>query len=354
VALPRFILDFRNRLLTDPRFISWAQRFPLTRPVARYNSSRLFDLLAGFAYSQVLAACVELNLLHHVGQNGSTLDLLSRAVGIAPERLDILVRAAVSLDVLAQRGERILLGSQGAALIAQPWIMRFIQHHKYFYQDLENAVELISERKGGEAMRRYWSYDGSSTGKDAYSALMAASQVAVSEQILAVFDFKRFGRMLDIGGGSGAFLRAVCTQNSAVDAHLYDLPGVVSLVESGSITTHGGDFRTDDLPKGMDLISVVRVIHDHDDDVVAGLFRNIRRACDAGTTVLIAEPFAGNRATARVTDAYFNLYFAAMGQGVTRSPQRIAEIAAPHGFSLQKVYRTHMPLITGAMTLLAK
>ena len=50
-------------------------------------------------------------------------------------------------------------------------------------------------------------------------------------------------------------------------------------------------------------------------------------AVPAGATLLIAEPFAGNPSTARVTDAYFNLYFAAMGQGRTRSPQEIAALA---------------------------
>jgi demethylspheroidene O-methyltransferase len=353
-VLPSFLLDFRNRLLTNPRFISWAQRFPLTRPVARYNSSKLFDLLAGFAYSQVLAACVELDLLGLVGRQGTTLEALSRGVALPPDRLEILVRAAVALDVLALKGDRVLLGSHGAALLAQPWIMRFIAHHKYFYQDLEKPVELLASKSGGAGMRRYWSYEDASTPKETYSTLMAQSQVAVSEQILAVFDFKPFRRMLDIGGGSGTLLRTVYGQNTHLQTHLYDLPGVVSLVTDPVITTHAGDFRNDPLPNGMDLVSIVRVIHDHDDDAVRALFGNLRRACEAGTTVLIAEPFAGNRATARVTDAYFNLYFRAMGQGVTRSPQRIAEIAASQGFALKRVYRTHMPLITGAMTLLAK
>src|ERR1700744_4305699 len=52
----------RNRLLASPGFQRRAAAFPLTRPVARRRAKALFDLCAGFVYSQVLQACVQLNV----------------------------------------------------------------------------------------------------------------------------------------------------------------------------------------------------------------------------------------------------------------------------------------------------
>ena len=49
---------WRNGLIRSPRFQRWAASFPLTRPVARRKANALFDLVAGFVYSQVLLACV--------------------------------------------------------------------------------------------------------------------------------------------------------------------------------------------------------------------------------------------------------------------------------------------------------
>ncbi|MEN0075545.1 MAG: methyltransferase, partial [Paracraurococcus sp.] len=60
-ALDR-LRDLREGLVADPRFRRWAARFPLTRPVARRRTRALFDLCAGFVYSQVLLACVRLRL----------------------------------------------------------------------------------------------------------------------------------------------------------------------------------------------------------------------------------------------------------------------------------------------------
>jgi len=54
---------FRVRMVADPRFQKWAASFPLTRWVARRRARSLFDLCAGFVYTQVLYAVVRLDLI---------------------------------------------------------------------------------------------------------------------------------------------------------------------------------------------------------------------------------------------------------------------------------------------------
>jgi demethylspheroidene O-methyltransferase len=44
-------------LVSRPSFRAWAARFWLTRPIARRRARALFDVCAGFVYSQVLFAC---------------------------------------------------------------------------------------------------------------------------------------------------------------------------------------------------------------------------------------------------------------------------------------------------------
>ena len=58
-AIPRW----RERLLTSPAFQRWAEANLLTRWIARRRATQVFDLMAGFVYSQVLLACVRLGLL---------------------------------------------------------------------------------------------------------------------------------------------------------------------------------------------------------------------------------------------------------------------------------------------------
>jgi demethylspheroidene O-methyltransferase len=350
VALPSFLLRLRNSLLSDPKVLAFAQRFPLTRPIARRKSADLFGLLAGFANSQILYACMQLRLLEHVGGAGISLAALADKTGLPEDKAALLVRAAVALDILNRDKELIVLGPHGAALIGQPWIMRFVEHHRHFYRDLEDPVALLHGQFAEGGLKSYWNYDDAAGDKSAYSELMAASQLAVSQQILGAYDFSQHRALLDVGGGSGAFLRAVGTRYPQLSLNLFDLPGVVPLAH-GHITRHSGDFRRDPLPEGMDIISLVRVAHDHDDSAVLALLRNVRRVCSPDTILLIAEPFSGNKATAAVTDAYFGLYFAAMGQGRTRTPRDIDVLAEQSGFTQAKIWPTNMPLITGVMTL---
>ncbi len=351
MALPSFLKRFRNRLLADPKFLAFAQSFALTRPVARAKSRDLFDLLAGFSYSQVLFSCVSLRVLEHLGQNGLSIQQLSAKIGLSEVKADTLVRAAIALNILDRDKANIILGPHGAALLGQPWIMRFVEHHKFFYRDLEDPVAMFQGKAAQDGLQSYWTYEQSESDKKTYSELMAASQQAVSHQILRAYNFGKHKNILDVGGGTGAFLQAVGARYPQLNLNLFDLPGVVKLAAPAtSLLRHGGDFRVDPLPKGMDLISLIRVVHDHDDDVVLAILRNIRAACSPATTLIIAEPFAGSTANAKVTDAYFNLYFTAMGQGRTRTPKAIAALAAAGGFGDAKTWPTDMPLITGMMT----
>ena len=74
-------LDFRDACLTSHRFHQFASRFPLTRPVVRKRQSELFDLVSGFVYSQILLACIELDVLPKV-KSGLTLAALSEQIDL--------------------------------------------------------------------------------------------------------------------------------------------------------------------------------------------------------------------------------------------------------------------------------
>ena len=75
----------------------------------------------------------------------------------------------------------------------------------------------------------------------------------------------------------------------------------------------GGDFRTDPLPKGADIVSLVRVIHDHDDEAALAILNAAWKALPEGGTLLLAEPMAGT-AGRRGRGGLFRLLFAGDGQ----------------------------------------
>jgi demethylspheroidene O-methyltransferase len=243
-----------------------------------------------------------------------------------------------------------MLGQLGAALHGDPGISAMIDHHRHLYADLVDPVALLRRGGGGGALSRYWAYaessDPAASGGAAvapYSALMAASQRMVAEQVTAAYDFSQHQRLLDVGGGEGVFVRAAKVEAPRLEVALFDLPAVAA--RAGDITTYGGNFFEDPLPQGYDLISLVRILHDHDDEPAMALLRNIRRSLPPGGRLMIAEPMAGTRGAEAMGDAYFGLYLWAMGSGRPRTVQEIKAMLAEAGFAKVREIRTDLPMI---------
>jgi demethylspheroidene O-methyltransferase len=353
---------WREGLTASPSFRRWAAGFPLTRPYARKRARALFDLCAGFVYSQVLFACVRLRLFDHLQQGPVEEARLATLLDLPPEGTLRLLRAAAALELVARRDDgRWALGPLGAAMVGNPGIAAMVEHHALLYADLADPVALLKRPRGGNALSGYWAYSGndsaSALGRDSthdYTALMAASQPMVAEEVIAAYDFRRHRCLLDIGGGSGAFLAAVAASAPDLRLMLFDLPAVAEqgrerfqrLRLDQRATTHGGDFTQDPFPQGADLISLVRVLHDHDDEVVLALLRRVRAALPPGGRLLIAEPMSGTRGAEPAGDAYFGFYLLAMGRGRPRTPGELQAMLTAAGFAQSRLIPTHTPLLT--------
>ncbi len=118
---------------------------------------------------------------------------------------------------------------------------------------------------------------------------------------------------------------------------------------SDRVDVTGGSFLHDALPAGADVISLVRIIHDHDDESVRALLRAAHNALPSGGQLLIAEPMAEAAGAETVGDAYFGFYLLAMGRGRARTPGEIEKLLESSGFSRFRQVPTRRPLLTGVM-----
>jgi demethylspheroidene O-methyltransferase len=106
--------------------------------------------------------------------------------------------------------------------------------------------------------------------------------------------------MLDVGGGEGRFVSAVAQRAAGLELMLFDLPPVAALARqrlaglglADRVQTFGGSFFDDPLPQGADLVTLVRVLFDHDDEHALAILKAARAALPSGGTVLVAEPMA--------------------------------------------------------------
>lgn len=356
--------DARNRLLASARFRHWAAGSWWTRPVAQARAAEVFDLVAGFVYSQVLLAAMQLRLFELLHEGPADSSTLARRMAL-PEAGAVRLLAACAALRLAERrsGGRWGLGPRGAALVGEPGLAALVTHHVALYRDLADPVALL--RRGGPTqLGAYWPYaqDGDpgrlgDADVAAYSTLMTASQPMVAEQVLDAVRLHGHRCLLDVGGGEGAFVQAVAQRVPQLGLMLLDLPAVAArararLAESGlgaRVQVHGGDFLRQPLPWGADVISLVRVVHDHDDAAVQQLLRAAHAALPPRGRLLLAEPMASTRGAQAMGDAYFGFYLLAMGSGRARSGATLAALLQGAGYVQVRELRTRQPLLAGVI-----
>jgi demethylspheroidene O-methyltransferase len=348
-------LALRDRLLARPGFQRWAARFPLTRPVARREARALFDVCAGFVYAQVLTACLELNVFERVAARPVRVAELAAACAVPVPAMTMLVRAAASLRLLSMRGEAVRLGGLGAALRGNPGVAAMVAHHRVFYADVADPVALL-RGEVATGLRRFWPYKGGDGDFAGYSALMAATQPMIAAEVLAAYEVRGHACVLDVGGGDGSFLRAVAKRSPGARLWLFDLPAVAARAEAAfaqagvsGARIFAGDVVADKLPLGADLITLVRVLHDHDDAVALQILQAVRAALPSEGVLLVAEPMAGTRGAEPIGDAYFGFYLLAMGSGRARRAAELEALLAAAGFARVRRVPTSQPMLTSVL-----
>jgi demethylspheroidene O-methyltransferase len=351
----------RDRLLSSADFRRWAVGFPLTRPIAQRRAHALFNLCGGFVYSQILFACVQLKLFDILAEGPQSGPNLARRLALAPDATARLIAAAVSLRLVSRRsGDRFGLGPLGAAMVDNEAVAAMVRHHAILYRDLKDPVGLLRGEPVDTELSRYWAYARSthpgrlSAERVAdYTTLMAGSQTMIATEVLDAYPIARHRRLLDVGGGDGTFLTAAAARAPRLSLILFDLPPVAERARarfaamdvSGRMNAVGGDFLSSQLPRGADLVTLIRVLHDHDDNDALALLRVIRQALPADGTLLIAEPMSETPGSEAVGDAYFGFYLLAMRSGRPRTQARITELLREAGFTQVRPIRTKSPLL---------
>jgi len=358
-------LDWRDARLVHPWFRRWAMAWRLPRALVRRRARSLFDLMAGFVYSQTLLACVRLRLFDHLATGPQTLPRLAALTGVPEAGLERLLRAACSLQLLQQRDTGAYgLGVLGAPLVDNPGIAAMVEHHALLYEDLRDPVALLKADAPTGRMASYWVYANtaqpgvlSDADVAAYSALMSATQPMIAEEVLQAVDLRRHRCLLDVGGGEGRFVQQAAEHAPHLQLMLFDLPAVVErarerLTRAGlgrRCTVHGGDFAQDGLPAGADIISLIRVAFDHPDERVLAVLRAVHTALPPGGTVVLAEPMSGTPGAEPMGEAYFGFYLMAMGRGRPRTPEHLGRLLAAAGFGAVQLMPTRLPLQTRVM-----
>ena len=185
--------------------------------------------------------------------------------------------------------------------------------------------------------------DRNSAESNTFNSAMADRTRAVVPQIIKSYDFSRFTRLVDVGGGNGQLLAKILTSTPELRGVLFDQPAGVSeardmlwatgVADRCEVTA--GDFFAG-VPQGGDAYLLKSVIHNWDDEKATEILRNCRDAMGVDGTLLLVERVMPARvespALGRVVWSDVNMLVNTFGRERTEAEYR--DLLAAAGFEL--------------------
>ena len=115
--------------------------------------------------------------------------------------------------------------------------------------------------------------------------------------VVELIDTTNVKRMLDVGGGSGAYSTAFARMREGLTAVVFDLPDIVPLARgyieeeglAGKVTAVPGDYTKDVLGAGFDLVFLSAVVHSNSADTNRALLRKCSDALAPGGQVVVQD-----------------------------------------------------------------
>ena len=266
----------------------------------------LMQASRAFQESRVLLTALELDMFTALG-NGATAVDVSTKLGTDPRATDMLLNALVAVGALLKRDGVFRCTEVSKAL--GPARMG-LMHMVHLWDTWSTLTECVRSGKA-TTTRGPESFPEART--RAFIAAMHARAQENAEQTAQLSGIRDAKRMLDVGGGSGAYSIAFAMTCPALHAEILDLGTVVPLAEEyireaglqSRVRVRPGDMLTTDFGEGYDLVLLSAVCHMWSEDNNRALIKRCAQALVPGGHLVIREFILDEERTAPPFAALF-------------------------------------------------
>jgi hypothetical protein len=267
----------------------------------------LLRLIAGYMPAFTIGTALRLGILESVGEAGMTADELARVTSTHAPSLTRVLRALAALGVLAEDSPGTFrLTPRGALLRREEPGSLYGIATVMLDESMWGAWPALDHtvRTGQQAFEYvygtdYMTHTGWADGsplREPVDLWMIEDTRSVAPFVVSCFDFGRFSKVVDVGGGSGPLvatilaahphLRGIVLDCADGIAHTPRVLGEAGVADRCEIRT--GDFFVSVPPADVCVCKSV-VFNWADDDRVLTIFRNCRRALPREGRLLLVE-----------------------------------------------------------------
>jgi len=315
----------------------------------------LTQAIQAFQQSRAILTALELDVFTAVGQ-GSTAAEAAAKLHTDPRATEMLLNTLVALNLLAKRDKVFQDMPASARYFAagSPDDARAgLMHIAHLWRRWSNLTECV---RRGTAVDGQEAGDRGEEWTRAFIAAMDRNARERAAQVVRALGTDGVKRMLDVGGGSGAYAIAFARANETLHADVLDTTAVVPIAQAHidkaglaqRVKTRVGDLRKDKLGEGYDLVLLSAICHMLSSEQNRDLLRRCHDALAPGGRAVIQDFLLKPDKTGPKTAALFSLnMLVGTKSGASYSEDEYAAWLREAGF--QDVQRMFLPGPTGLM-----
>ncbi len=313
----------------------------MTHPQPELTAQDIQRIATAFRESRILLSGFEMGVFTAIGDGARSAADIAQAVGAEASACVRLLDALCAMGFL-RKDAGLYENAPVAArhlVRGRPGYLAGLAHTNHIF---DNWARLSSVVRDGQAGNRLHVQAWDEARVEAFIGAMHARGVTQARALAPLIDMNGVSRVLDVGGGSGAFAMEIIRNHPNARATVFDLPSVIPLtrryVEEAGLSDRVdfavGDYATDELPPGCDLAFLSAVIHSNSAELNTELFRKCRCALNPGGRIVVLDWIMDDGRTAPPPGALFAInMLVATPFGNCWTEKEIASWLAAAGFS---------------------
>ncbi|MBP1633637.1 MAG: Acetylserotonin O-methyltransferase [Acidobacteria bacterium] len=254
----------------------------------------ILEIATAFQLSRALLTAFELDVFTVLNDQSLTSAEVASAVDADPRATDRLLNALVALGLLAKGGDRFTNRPPAAASLVRgkPGFMAGLAHTANLWRTWSGLTDAVRE---GRPPARPPVNDRGDDWLRSFIAAMHWRARDAAPEVVALAGLEPRSRVLDLGGGSGAF--AMAFARAGHDAVVFDLSNVIPLTRAYAseeglgerVETLAGDYLHDPIGEGYDAVLLSSVVHSHPPEENRRLLRKVAAALRPGGRIIVRD-----------------------------------------------------------------
>jgi hypothetical protein len=228
----------------------------------------LLEIVNAYRKSRIILSAHELNIFTFLGNDSLSSATIAEKIGTHPRATDRLMNALVAIGLLEKSGSLFTNTDFSSRFLVktEPAFLGGLSHQVHLWNTWSSLTEAVKRGSSVTIKESFGERD-----EEWVKSFLAAmhSRIQQAKEVAELLDLSGVKKMLDVGGGSGAFSYAFIRINKDIVSTVFDLPSVVPVTQryieqegfSGSVSTLAGDYLEDAFCGENDLVLVSAVVH---------------------------------------------------------------------------------------------